>query len=157
MGAAKRLAVMRSWSWRIASLPNSLLSRSGTRDAAIDKLCIIESNTRLDSTLRVLSVIFVVYFLLSKLKLQRMVRPTPHSLSVFSLIPWNPRAEDVVDHLENQHFVSLVPGAESRNNDGGVPRGLNIGFHIGSRSRYTLATLGRSGDIFVGGSSIARV
>jgi len=86
-----------------------------------------------------------------------MVRPTPHPLTVFSLIPWSPRAEDVVDHPENQHLVSLVPGAPSRNNEGGEPRGLNIGFHIGSRSRYTLATLGRNGDIFVEGSNIPRI
>src|SRR5438045_265015 len=86
-----------------------------------------------------------------------MVRPSPHPLTVFSLIPLNPRAEDVVDHPENQHLVSLVPGTKSRNNEEGVQHGLNIGFHIGSKSRYTLATLGRNGDIIVEGSSIARV
>jgi len=86
-----------------------------------------------------------------------MVRPTPHPLAVFSLIPLNPRAEAVVNHPENQHLVSLVPDTRARIYEGGVLHGLNIGFHIGSRSRYTLATLGRNGDIVVEGSNIARV
>ncbi|KAK2611908.1 hypothetical protein QQS21_002014 [Conoideocrella luteorostrata] len=36
-------------------------------------------------------------------------------------------------------------------------RGLNVGFFCGSKSRYTLATIGRCGDIVVKGEDISRI
>lgn len=97
-----------------------------------------------------------------------MVLPEPHPLAIFSLVPLNDRAKSVLDHPDNIHLVSLIPQAvknplkEKEEEDGkptrGEPtRGLNIGTHIGSKSRYTLATLGRLGDITVEGSSISKI
>ncbi|KAH8726005.1 kinase-like domain-containing protein [Phaeosphaeriaceae sp. PMI808] len=85
-------------------------------------------------------------------------RPQPHPLALFSLIPLNTRtAEGVINHPENDHLVSLVPAAINCLNEQEVPRGLNIGFNIESGSSYTLATIGRDGDITVQGSSISRL
>ena len=84
-----------------------------------------------------------------------MPRPQPHSLALFSLVligdgPQE-RARAVLEHTDNSHLVSTIP-------DYGDQLGLDIGFHIGSASRYTLATLGRSGaDITIEGSSISRI
>ncbi|PVH93669.1 kinase-like protein [Periconia macrospinosa] len=87
-----------------------------------------------------------------------MPRVRPHPLALFSLIPLNKQTvEGVVDHPDNRHLVSFVPGAENTLNPGEVARGLNIGFQIGSKSSYTLATIGRTGDITVEGSSISRI
>ena len=74
-----------------------------------------------------------------------MPRPEPHYLALFSLIPNNDRARNVLAHPNNIHLVSLIPNAKHFENPEAVDYGLNIGFHIGSKSRYTLATLGRSG------------
>jgi len=86
------------------------------------------------------------------------LRVRPHPLALFSLIPLNQQTvEGVVDHPDNRHLVSFVPGAENTLNPAEVARGLNIGFQIGSKSSYTLATIGRTGDITVEGSSISRI
>jgi len=78
-----------------------------------------------------------------------MPRVHPHPLALFSLAPINERAEAVVAHTENSSFVSTL-------DDGTLA--LDIG-HIRSKScNTTLATLGRGdADIFVGGSSIAKI
>ncbi|KAI9674019.1 MAG: hypothetical protein M1829_003862 [Trizodia sp. TS-e1964] len=79
-----------------------------------------------------------------------MPRPCPH-LALFSLTPvrGNERAERAVAHPSNSHLVSTL-------RNGAL--GLDIGFHIRSKSCNTLATLGRGEtDIFVEGSSIAKV
>jgi len=77
-----------------------------------------------------------------------MVRLRPHPRALFSLEPLNDRARDVVTNPNNSHLVSALP-------DGVLA--LDIGFHIRSQSRNTLAMLGRNNaDIIVQGSSIAR-
>jgi len=77
-----------------------------------------------------------------------MPRAHPHPLALFSLQPINDRAKDVVTHTENSSFVSTL-------DDGTLA--LDIG-HIRSKSyKTTLATLGRDGDIFVEGCSIAKI
>ena len=78
-----------------------------------------------------------------------MPRPEPHPLALFSLVPLNDRAVAVLNHPDNSHLVSLVPIKQVF--------GIEVGFHIKSSSRYTLATLGRNGDITVEGSSISRI
>ncbi|KAL7949352.1 calcium/calmodulin-dependent protein kinase [Trichoderma barbatum] len=78
---------------------------------------------------------------------------SPHPLAFFSLVPLNDRARAVVDHPENAHLVSHF--TEGRNKD--TFQGLDIGLHIGSKSRYTLATIGRCGDIIVQGPGISRI
>ena len=77
-----------------------------------------------------------------------MVRRQPHPDAIFSLIPTNDRAKAVLDHSHSRRHVSLTPS--------GI-RGLNIGLNIPSKSRYTLATLGRNdADIMVENSDISR-
>jgi hypothetical protein len=77
-----------------------------------------------------------------------MPRPQPHPLALFSLIPQNARAKDVVAHPCNSHLVSTLRNGTLA---------LDIGFNIRSQSCNTLATLGRNGDIILEGSSIAKV
>lgn len=68
--------------------------------------------------------------------------------ALFSLKPLNERAEQVVRHPCNRHLAS-------KQTDGTLA--LDIGFHIRSTSRHTVATLGRGDtDIFVDGSRIAK-
>jgi hypothetical protein len=76
-----------------------------------------------------------------------MPRPQPHPLALFSLRPVNERARAVVTDPNHDHFVSTLP-------DGTLA--LDIG-HIRSKSCGTLATLGRDADIYVPGSSIAKL
>ena len=83
-----------------------------------------------------------------------MPRSGTHPRALFSLIPMNDRAREVVSHPMNAHLVSVHVPTE----DDPEPLRLDIGPHIGSRSRYTLATIGRCGDICVdGGSGISRI
>jgi hypothetical protein len=75
--------------------------------------------------------------------------PCPHPLALFSLVPENPRADDVVRHPSNSHLVSTLSNGTLA---------LDIGFNIRSQSCNTLATLGRNGtDIILEGSSIGRL
>ncbi|KAI1428209.1 kinase-like protein [Xylaria sp. FL1777] len=76
-------------------------------------------------------------------------RPEPHPFALFSLIPKNDRAREVVNNPCNQQLTS-------KQVDGTL--GLDIG-HVLSKSgdSNTLATLGRDGDIIVGGASIAKI
>jgi hypothetical protein len=75
--------------------------------------------------------------------------PHPHPLALFSLVPINKRAKAVIADPLNDHLVS-------ENECGNLV--LDIGFHIRSKSRNTLATLGRGdADIFVAGSNIAKI
>ncbi|KAJ9155641.1 Serine/threonine-protein kinase 33 [Pleurostoma richardsiae] len=78
-----------------------------------------------------------------------MPRPEPHPLALFSLLPLNERAEAVLAHQSNGHLVSRLE-------DGKLA--LDIG-HVRPMSggNATLATLGRNGDVFVEGSSIAKI
>ncbi|KJZ69990.1 hypothetical protein HIM_10617 [Hirsutella minnesotensis 3608] len=78
-----------------------------------------------------------------------MPPPPPHRLALFSLKPLNERALDVVVHPNNEHLVTMLKDGEYV---------LDIG-HVRPMSgdTATLATLGRNGDVFVGGSSIAKV
>jgi hypothetical protein len=81
-----------------------------------------------------------------------MPRPCPHPLALFSLRPdlGNERAERVVSHPDNSHYVSTLSDSTLA---------LDVGFYICRKSSTTLATLGRcvEADIYVEGSSIAKV
>ncbi|KAI1348384.1 kinase-like domain-containing protein [Xylaria sp. FL0043] len=80
-----------------------------------------------------------------------MSRSQPHPLALFSLVPLNTRAHEVVADPSNAHLASRLP------DDTLV---LDIG-HVRSKSPLdtatTLATLGRDADILVSGSIISRV
>ncbi|QLI71309.1 Mitogen-activated protein kinase kinase kinase 2 [Metarhizium brunneum] len=78
-----------------------------------------------------------------------------HPIALFSLVPTSNRARAAVDHPENSHLVSRITDDPDRPGDD--QRGLNIGVFIGSKSRYTLATIGRCGDITVEGAGISRI
>ncbi|KAH7175620.1 calcium/calmodulin-dependent protein kinase [Dactylonectria macrodidyma] len=80
-----------------------------------------------------------------------MPRDAPHPFALFSLVPLNERAFQVLDLPDNSHHVSSFWHEDEH------LRGLDVGIHIGSKSRYTLATIGRMGDILVEGSSISRI
>lgn len=72
-----------------------------------------------------------------------------HQDALFSLNALNDLAMAVVAHPFNHHLVSRLP-------EGGPV--LDVGFNIRSKSRNTLATLGRSEtDIILEGDSIAKV
>lgn len=87
-----------------------------------------------------------------------MPHPKPHPLALFSLVPGNDQASAILAHSNNSHLVSLIPDLKGPEYPEGIAYGLNIGFHIGSKSRYTLATIGRNGaDIIVEEPSISRV
>ena len=65
-------------------------------------------------------------------------------------MPKNPRAENILNYPENRHLVACDP-------DKGEWE-INIGAHIGFSSRYTLATLGRTGaDIIIEDTIISRI
>ncbi|KAI0805623.1 kinase-like domain-containing protein [Xylaria sp. FL0064] len=80
-----------------------------------------------------------------------MPRPQPHPLALFSLVPLNPRAQEVVADPGNAHLASRLT------DDTLV---LDIG-HVRSVSPLdtatTLATLGRDADILVSGSTISKI
>ncbi|KPM46523.1 hypothetical protein AK830_g47 [Neonectria ditissima] len=78
-------------------------------------------------------------------------RDTPHPLAFFSLVPMNGQASAALKGPENAHLVSKFYRHKA------VLDGLDIGLYIGSKSRYTLSTLRRSGDVTVQGSSISRI
>lgn len=81
-----------------------------------------------------------------------------HPLALFTLVPANNRARAVVDHPENSHLVSHIAiDPDDPDDPGDDQRGLDIGVFIGSKSRYTLATIGRCGDITVEGAGISRI
>ncbi|KAF1951824.1 hypothetical protein CC80DRAFT_552896 [Byssothecium circinans] len=81
-------------------------------------------------------------------------RHSPHHRALFSLVPTNDRATAVLNHPDNAHHISVV--SDDRK-PGKTLYGLDIGLHIGSKSRYTLATIGRCGDIIVEGLAISRI
>ncbi|RMZ85097.1 hypothetical protein DV738_g76, partial [Chaetothyriales sp. CBS 135597] len=83
-----------------------------------------------------------------------MPRQSPHPLAFFSLVPLNNRATAVLGHPENAHLVSSFTDKKNNNS---VLYGLDIGPFIGSKSRYTLATIGRCGDVLVEGRGISRI
>ena len=83
-----------------------------------------------------------------------MPRDRPHPLAFFSLVALNKRAYAVLNHPDNIHNVSVFRDPMQDKN---ILHGLDIGLHIGSKSRYTLATIGRCGDILVEGSSVSRI
>ncbi|CAH0042924.1 unnamed protein product [Clonostachys rhizophaga] len=82
-----------------------------------------------------------------------MPRDGPHPYALFSLLPANPRAKKALEHPENAHLVSDI------SSDAHSPEiyALDVGLHIGSASRYTLATIGRLGNIVVEGAGISRI
>ncbi|KAK2749615.1 hypothetical protein FQN57_005837 [Myotisia sp. PD_48] len=80
-------------------------------------------------------------------------RPSPHPRTIFSLVPLNAKAEAVLNHPNNREFVSAVPHPDEA---GETTLGLGVGFHIGSQSGHTLATIGRTGNIEVDDETISR-
>ena len=74
----------------------------------------------------------------------------PNTRALFSLVPMNEKAKNVVQDENNDHLVSLSSKSHVASFD--------IGFHINSQSSTnTLATLGRDDcDIFLRPSSVAR-
>lgn len=78
-----------------------------------------------------------------------MPRFGPIPLTLFSLVPLNDRAKDVIAHPNNHHLIST--SIEGNQN-------LDISFHIRSTSQNTLATRGRcDSDITLQGASISRL
>ncbi|KAJ4309478.1 hypothetical protein N0V84_011482 [Fusarium piperis] len=79
----------------------------------------------------------------------------PHPYALFSLLPLNDRAKEILEFPENAHLVSSL---RPRKHDPTFRvQGLDIGFHIRSASRYTLATIGRCGDVVVKDANISRI
>ena len=78
----------------------------------------------------------------------------PHGDALFSLLPTNGPAANILTHSSNRYLVSALSDPSNRR---GLTYGLNIGPHVRSESRSTLATLGRSGDITVEGNNISRI
>ncbi|KAL2368357.1 hypothetical protein RJ035_002643 [Blastomyces gilchristii] len=76
----------------------------------------------------------------------------PHPQAIFSLLPLNENAHAVIQNPSNYHLLSSHVDSMHRQH-----HMLNVGFQIGSAARYTLATLGRNGDIVVDGPSISRI
>ncbi|CAG9983576.1 unnamed protein product [Clonostachys byssicola] len=82
-----------------------------------------------------------------------MARDRPHPHARFSLVPHSERAKATLRHPANAHRLSNIS-----DDPHSIPTyALDVGFHIGSESRYTLATIGRSGDIVVEGADISRI
>ena len=83
--------------------------------------------------------------------------PNPYPKALFSLIPFNPKAEAVTRDPRNQHIAYGISGAA----DQPSKYAISIGFHFASRTRdlHTLATIGRGDDvdIYIGGSTISKV
>lgn len=77
-----------------------------------------------------------------------MIRLGPIPLTLFSLVPLNDRARDVIAHPNNHHLISTsFEGYQT----------LDIGFYIRPTSQNTLTTLGRcDSDITLQGASISR-
>ena len=108
-----------------------------------------ESSTRISFLLSLTAILFNSSLPERSIQQMTMARPHPHPLALFSLVPLNDRARAVLAHPDNIGLVSALADGRS---------GLDIGFHVGSSSRYTLATLGRSGaDVSVEGSGISRI
>lgn len=80
------------------------------------------------------------------------LRSQPRAHSLFTLVPANPKADDVVNHPHNRHLAYRLDEATVA---------LEIGFHIRSKScsPSILATMGRgdAADIFIDGSSMLRI
>lgn len=83
-----------------------------------------------------------------------MLRVGPHPQALFSLVPRNDRAQETLQHRENAHLVSSF--RPYKDDPTVEEEGLEVGFHIRSASRYTLATIGREGDIVVDHPAISR-
>lgn len=79
-------------------------------------------------------------------------RSHPHPLSLFSLVPYNERAKEVVKHPLNKHLTYTLSQDI---------HAIDIGFHIGSDScsPRVLAVLGRgeAADVHIDGSSISKI
>lgn len=77
-----------------------------------------------------------------------MPRTEPHPLALFSLLPLNNQASEVLKLPANQHLLSSLGGNYV----------LDIGHvRLKSPDQTTLATIGRDGDIVVGARRISRI
>ena len=77
-------------------------------------------------------------------------------LTLFSLVPHSKKAAQVL--VLNQELRSSVEVSQhSPESMQYATDGLNIGMYIPTRSRCTLATLGRAGDVVVDQQDISRV
>ncbi len=74
----------------------------------------------------------------------------PNKLALLSLIPKSPRAHEVLAHPHNRRLISLI------GHDNKVMQGINIGYQIATKSRYTLAVIGRrDSDVTIEGGDIS--
>lgn len=88
-----------------------------------------------------------------------MPRQTPHSQTIFHLIPVKDsvRALETLLHPDNEPFVSYCENA-NRTNNGIGEYGLEIGYHISARPRpQVMVEVGRDADLILPGSTISKV
>lgn len=77
---------------------------------------------------------------------------------VFTLIPINERAkETVVNHPKNRRLASLIHRVNKQTHLSEEVWGLNISLEMETKSEYTLATLGRLGDIVIDDPFVSRL
>ncbi|EOD46544.1 putative calcium calmodulin-dependent protein kinase protein [Neofusicoccum parvum UCRNP2] len=81
---------------------------------------------------------------------------TNHELALFSLVPINDSAKGVLGYFGNRRLLSLLRDPE---NPVRVRQALNVGFNVDSKTktRGTLATIGRAGDIIIPDDRISRI
>ena len=64
-----------------------------------------------------------------------MVLPQPHPRALFSLVAANEKTRDVINHPNNRHLLSPLPGEEDFQYPSDVAKGLNVGFEFGPARR----------------------
>ena len=69
----------------------------------------------------------------------------PKSLSNSTLPVFYHWCKLIIEH--NHHLASIIPGFTNPDNLNEIEYGINVGFYIGNKSRCTLASIGRDGDI----------
>ncbi|RMD39371.1 hypothetical protein DV735_g5760, partial [Chaetothyriales sp. CBS 134920] len=86
-----------------------------------------------------------------------MPRQTPHSQTIFHLVPHkaSPRAKQMLLHPDNEPFVSLCKATKPGEED---EYGLEIGYHVSARPRaLVIVEVGKNADLVMPGSSISQV
>lgn len=86
-------------------------------------------------------------------QLADFARCAPHEDAIFSLLPLNDSANEILLHQNNRWLVSTIIDSRGRNS---MSYGLNIGPFIQPQSTSELADFGRAGDIIVEGDDISR-
>ncbi|KAK4071315.1 hypothetical protein Purlil1_13458 [Purpureocillium lilacinum] len=80
-----------------------------------------------------------------------MLQPDPKRDILFSLVPLNQLSVDVLKDTDNRHHVAAINAGDDVSREV-----LHVGFTTSS-AKYTLATIGRQGDIVVRAPNISRV